>query len=118
MNKATLVQKLQDREDLNRRKAEKIVSVFFNSITQTLVDDDRVEIRGFCVFLNKTYKSYVGRNPKTGESIQVKEKKSHFSKRAVILNLGSISKAFPSASSTHYEPSPYFDWSRPENPTL
>lgn len=80
MNKATIVQQLQDREELDRHSAEKIVSAFFNSITQTLVDDDRVEIRGFCIFLNRTYKSYVGRNPKTGESVQVKEKKKPYFK--------------------------------------
>jgi integration host factor subunit beta len=44
-------------------------------MAESLAKDDRVEIRGFGSFKVKDYSSYQGRNPKTGEIIQVKEKK-------------------------------------------
>ena len=49
-------------------------------MTKTLEDGDRIEIRGFGSFSIRKYKPYVGRNPKTGETIEVKEKKLPFFK--------------------------------------
>ena len=49
-------------------------------MSQALIDSDRIEIRGFGSFMVKDYKSYMGRNPKTGEIIQVNEKKLPFFK--------------------------------------
>jgi len=56
------------------------VKLFFNEIASTLAKGDRVEIRGLCSFYVKRYKAYTGRNPKTGESTQVKPKKLPFFK--------------------------------------
>ena len=50
------------------------------SIEQALTRENRVEIRGFGSFKVKSYRSYQGRNPKTGEIIQVKDKKLPFFK--------------------------------------
>jgi integration host factor subunit beta len=47
----------------------------FDSIGESLGDGNRVEIRGFGSFKVKDYNSYPGRNPRTGEAIQVREKK-------------------------------------------
>jgi integration host factor subunit beta len=52
----------------------------FDSMTQELVKGGRIEIRGFGSFVVKDYKSYTGRNPKTGEAIEVKTKKLPFFK--------------------------------------
>jgi integration host factor subunit beta len=80
MNKSELVEELSQRKNLTYKKAEQIVNLIFDSMSQSLIDSDRIEIRGFGSFLVKDYKAYMGRNPKTGEVIQVKEKKLPFFK--------------------------------------
>ena len=80
MNKSELVEALSQKKNLTYKKAEQIVNLIFDSMTQSLVDRDRIEIRGFGSFLVKDYKSYMGRNPKTGEIIKVEEKKLPFFK--------------------------------------
>jgi len=47
-------------------------------MTDTLVNGKRVEIRGLCLFYVKKYKSYTGRNPKTGEQVKINPKKLPF----------------------------------------
>jgi integration host factor subunit beta len=49
-------------------------------MTNTLVNGERVEIRGLCSFYVKKYKSYTGRNPKTGEQVKIKPKRLPFFK--------------------------------------
>ena len=80
MNKAGLVEALRKETGLSRVKAEQVVELFFDQIADALARGDRVEIRGFCSFLVKAYRAYVGRNPKTGEAIQVEPKKLPFFK--------------------------------------
>ncbi|MFO7766035.1 MAG: HU family DNA-binding protein [Pelovirga sp.] len=80
MNKSELVEALSQKKNLTYKKAEQIVNLVFDSMTQSLVDRDRIEIRGFGSFMVKDYKSYMGRNPKTGEIIEVDEKKLPFFK--------------------------------------
>ncbi len=55
--------------------ARETVNLFFDSIKATLAAGDRVEIRGFGSFHVKEYEGYTGRNPKTGENVQVDPKK-------------------------------------------
>ena len=55
--------------------ARKIVKFFFGQIEKALKSDERVEIRGFGTFTVKNYKGYKGRNPKTGETVEVAPKK-------------------------------------------
>jgi len=71
---------LKDNVNLGRQEAEKIVNIFFQSIEDSLGNGGRVEIRGFGSFTVNGYKSYVGRNPKTGEKIKVPSKKLPFFK--------------------------------------
>ena len=52
----------------------------FSTMSRALIAGDRIEIRGFGSFVVKTYDGYTGRNPKTGETIQVEEKKLPFFK--------------------------------------
>ncbi|MCD6580747.1 MAG: integration host factor subunit beta [Desulfuromusa sp.] len=80
MNKSELVETLSIKNNLTYKKSEQIVNLIFDTMSQALIDSDRIEIRGFGSFMVKDYKSYMGRNPKTGEIIQVNEKKLPFFK--------------------------------------
>ncbi|MFO7812221.1 MAG: HU family DNA-binding protein [Pelovirga sp.] len=80
MNKSELVEALSQKKNLTYKKAEQIINLIFDSMSQSLIDRDRIEIRGFGSFMVKDYKSYLGRNPKTGEIIKVEEKKLPFFK--------------------------------------
>ncbi len=80
MNKSELIEALSLKNELTYKMAEEIVNLMFNTMTEELVDGGRIEIRGFGSFVVKDYKSYVGRNPKTGEAIKVNTKKLPFFK--------------------------------------
>ncbi len=80
MNRSDLINELKNETLLSRKDAEKFVETFFDAISDTLVKNDRVEIRGFGSFTVKKYKPYVGRNPKTGTKINVPPKKLPFFK--------------------------------------
>ena len=80
MNKSELVEALSLRKNLTYKKSEQIVNLVFDSMSDALINDDRIEIRGFGSFMVKDYKAYMGRNPKTGEVIEVKPKKLPFFK--------------------------------------
>ncbi len=55
--------------------ARETVNLFFGSIKEALQSGDRVEIRGFGSFHVKEYEGYTGRNPRTGERVEVQPKK-------------------------------------------
>jgi len=80
MNKSELIEAVAARKGLSYKKAEEIVSTIFDSMTDAMIQGDRIEIRGFGSFVVNDYKAYTGRNPKTGESIPVKPKKLPFFK--------------------------------------
>lgn len=80
MNKSELVETLSIKNNLTYKKSEQIINLIFDTMSQALIDNDRIEIRGFGSFMVKDYKAYMGRNPKTGEIIQVDEKKLPFFK--------------------------------------
>jgi integration host factor subunit beta len=80
MNKLELIDALRNECRISKNEAATIVDLFFNIISEALADGDRVEIRGLCSFFVKEYKSYQGRNPITGESVQVAPKKLPFFK--------------------------------------
>jgi integration host factor subunit beta len=80
MSKAELVEALRHETGLTRVKAEEAVELFFNQISDALARGDRVEIRGLCSYHVKQYRAYAGRNPKTGQTIQVAPKKLPFFK--------------------------------------
>lgn len=85
MNKLELVQTLKDNAGLSKTEAVKIVDMFFNGMADELSEGGRVEIRGHCSFFVKEYKSYTGRNPKTGEKVAIKPKKLPFFKAGLEL---------------------------------
>ena len=80
MNKLELIQALKEATDLSRSKAAAVVDIFFNEMATALAKGERVEIRGLCSFFVKEYRSYTGRNPKTGEKVKIKPKKLPFFK--------------------------------------
>ena len=80
MNKSKLVQSLANKLNVPVEDAAVIVDTFFESMREALLRGDRIEIRGFGSFKIKQYEGYTGRNPKTGESVQVKPKKMPFFK--------------------------------------
>ncbi|MGM0539131.1 MAG: HU family DNA-binding protein, partial [Thermodesulfobacteriota bacterium] len=78
MNKSQLIKTLSDRQGISLDEASVIVNTFFDSIKDSLKRGDRVEIRGFGSFKIKEYEGYQGRNPSTGEMVQVKPKRLPF----------------------------------------
>ncbi|MBT8356411.1 MAG: integration host factor subunit beta [Desulfobacterales bacterium] len=80
MNRSDLISAIKSETELTNNESEKIVNEFFGAITQTLANNERVEIRGFGSFSVNGYKPYVGRNPKTGVKINVPSKKLPFFK--------------------------------------
>ena len=80
MNKLELINNLKEECEISKNEAAAVVDIFFGKISEALADGDRVEIRGLCSFFVKEYKSYKGRNPKTGEKVQVAPKRLPFFK--------------------------------------
>jgi integration host factor subunit beta len=76
MIRSELVQLLvQDNPGLAVRDVEKIVSVFFDEIVARLSEDGRVELRGFGAFSTRARDGRTGRNPRTGETVEVEAKR-------------------------------------------
>ncbi|MFH1243790.1 MAG: HU family DNA-binding protein [Pseudomonadota bacterium] len=80
MNKSQLIEALAKEENLPIKKAEEVVNTVFGDMEKALVRGERVEIRGLGSFKVKRYEGYKGRNPKTGEVIEVSRKKLPFFK--------------------------------------
>ena len=74
MNKSELAHMLAVQADLPENEAALFVDILFSEMKKTLLAGKRVEIRGFGTFKIKKYKSYMGRNPMTGESVTVEPK--------------------------------------------
>lgn len=80
MNKLELIATLKNEANISKAEAAKIVEIFFGNMGDALAKGERVEIRGLCSFFVKNYKSYIGRNPKTGEKVEITPKKLPFFK--------------------------------------
>lgn len=80
MTKADLVNQVAEKAKLQHRQAEIVVNMIFDMMTDALKKNNRIEIRGFGSFVNRDYGSYQGRNPKTGEVVQVQPKSVPFFK--------------------------------------
>jgi len=85
LKKSVLIDKLVEEMDTftedgtsNKVKTEiarETINLFFGSVKEALQGGDRVEIRGFGSFHVREYEGYTGRNPKTGERVEVQPKK-------------------------------------------
>jgi integration host factor subunit beta len=80
MNKLELISALKTEANISKSEAARVVQIFFDSMAEALAKGERVEIRGLCSFFVKEYKSYTGRNPKTGEKVMIKPKRLPFFK--------------------------------------
>jgi len=80
MNKSELIEALSKKENLTEKKAMDIVNLVFDGFTDELKKGGRIEIRGFGSFVVRSYDSYTGRNPKTGNNISVAPKRLPFFK--------------------------------------
>ncbi len=81
MIRSELVQSLmKDNASLSQRDVEAIVTTFFDDIIVRLAEDGRVELRGFGAFSTRARDARVGRNPRTGETVEVDAKRVPFFK--------------------------------------
>ena len=86
MIRSELVQKIADENPhLYQRDVERIVATIFDEIIEAMSRGDRVELRGFGDFSVKKRDARVGRNPRTGASVQVEEKHVPFFKTGKLL---------------------------------
>ncbi len=86
MTKAELILYLAEKNPhLYHRDVERIVSAIFDEITTALARGDRVELRGFGAFSVKRRDARIGRNPRTGEAVNVAEKRVPFFKTGKLL---------------------------------
>jgi integration host factor subunit beta len=95
MIRSELVQNLcSEFPDLTQREVETAVGAFFDSITEQLSSGGRVELRGFGAFSARQRDARVGRNPRTGESVDVDAKRVPYFKPGKEmrerLNLGEV----------------------------
>ena len=80
MTKADLVDEVSNLANLTKKETELIVNTIFDNITDALAKGDKVELRGFGSFRIRHRNARKGRNPKTGETIEVAAKKVPFFK--------------------------------------
>lgn len=86
MIRSELIQKIADENPhLYQRDVERIVNTIFDEVTAAMARGDRVELRGFGAFSVKQRDARVGRNPRTGETVQVEEKHVPFFKTGKLL---------------------------------
>src|SRR4030081_2702019 len=78
MTKADLIDEVSRLAELTRKDSEVIVETIFDSVVRSLRAGDKIEIRGFGSFRTRQRKPRVGRNPKTGERVEVPAKKIPF----------------------------------------
>jgi integration host factor subunit beta len=78
MTKIELVNAFAIEMDIAPKEARSIVDTILGTIAEALTQGERIELRGFCTFTVKHYKSFKGRNPKTGQSVIVKPKRLRY----------------------------------------
>jgi integration host factor subunit beta len=99
MTKADLIDEVSRLAELTRKDSEVIVETIFDSVVRSLRAGDKIEIRGFGSFRTRQRKPRVGRNPKTGERVEVPAKKIPFFKPSKELK-DLVNEGDPTAVST------------------
>jgi len=85
MNKLELISALKTKANISKAEAANVIQIFFDNMSEAMAKGERVEIRGLCSFYVKNYKSYTGRNPKSGEKVIIKPKRLPFFKAGIEL---------------------------------
>ncbi len=80
MTKADLVEIIAEKLDITKKEAEGVVNTVFRSIVKAIEIGEKVELRGFGCFKVKTKRARRGRNPRTGEEINIPSKRVPFFK--------------------------------------
>lgn len=75
MTRAELIVNVAEKANLDRKSAEKAVAATFEVIKNALVEGDKVQVLGFGTFENRTRAARKGRNPRTGEEIDINSSK-------------------------------------------
>lgn len=76
MNKTELIAAMAEKAEISKKDAEKALAAFTNIVADTLVDGDKVQLVGFGTFEVAERAARTGRNPQTGESIEIGASKS------------------------------------------
>src|SRR5260221_8650366 len=80
MTKSELIDAIGAGGELTKARAEQVVGCVFDVMTEALQRGEGIEIRGFGSFTVRPYKPYSGRNPRTGEPVDVPAKRLPFFK--------------------------------------
>lgn len=80
MTKSELIDAVAQRTKITKSRAEQVVNCVFDAMTTALEHGEGIEIRGFGSFTVRDYKSYNGRNPRTGKPVPVPQKRLPFFK--------------------------------------
>ena len=75
MNRSELVLRFAQRRGISKAAAQRFINAIFDEMIQTLDAGEHVEFRGFGTLHCRTYESYVGRNPKTGENVEIQPRR-------------------------------------------
>jgi integration host factor subunit beta len=113
LTKADLIEEVLKVTELPRKESETIVETIFDSIIEAIQKGEKIEIRGFGSFRTRQRKGRVGRNPKTGEKVEVPAKRIPFfkpskelkdfvnSEEAAAMTSAAETAAASSSNSTH-----------------
>ncbi len=71
MNKTELIAAAAEKTGMTKKDAERVINAAIESITDSLVNGDKVQISGFGIFEVKAREARIGRNPRTKETIQI-----------------------------------------------
>ena len=71
MNKTELIAAVAQKAGMTKKDAERVVCATFDTITESLVKGEKVQLSGFGIFETKEREARVGRNPRTKEAIQI-----------------------------------------------
>jgi integration host factor subunit beta len=110
MTKADLIDEVSRVAALTRKDSETIVENIFDCVVRSLRAGDKIEIRGFGSFRTRQRKSRIGRNPKTGDRVEVPPKKIPYFKPSKelkdLVNHGDSAAAAPAAPAAPTEAPP------------
>ena len=111
MTKADLVEEVAKVTELTRKDSEVIVDTLFESVIKALRVGDKLEVRGFGSFRVRQRNARVGRNPKTGEKVEVPAKRVPYFKpskelKDLVNSTGEKAEALPTPAGTPNIPNP------------
>jgi len=105
MTKAELVEDVAQAAELTKKDAERLVEIVFESIIETLNQGEKIELRGFGSFRVRERGARRGRNPKTGDPVDIPAKRvPYFKPGKEMKELINENSAGDSAAHTHPDP--------------